>query len=121
MLGKVGTVKLRQCVVLELLCEHLVWGKLPASAPISVGSTVVVEATQSRAKPRNMLVGRVISPLWGDRWVPLKLINPSTETVTLKRNSKIADVSPATVEELSPPTKVSVNMQSVSNHPVATS
>lgn len=117
---KVGTVKLRESVVLEPLCEHLVWGKLPDSAPISVGSTVIVEASQSRARPRNVLVGRVITPLWGNRWVPLKLINPSTEAVVLKRNSKIADVSPCVaVEELSFPDKLTVNTQSVSQQKVA--
>lgn len=83
---KIGTVKLRQNVTLEPLHEHLVRDKLPTSAPLSVGSTVIVEPTQSRSRPRNLLVGLVISPLWGDRWVPLKLINPSSETVTLKRN-----------------------------------
>lgn len=118
---KVGTVKLRESVVLEPLQEHLVWGKLPASAPISVGSTVIVEATQSRARPRNVLVGRVITPLWGNRWVPLKLINPGTETVILKRNTKIADVSPCiAVEELSSPDKLSINVQSFLQQEVAT-
>lgn len=113
---KVGTVKLRGSVVLEPLCEHLVWGKLPSSASILVGSTVIVEATQSRARPRNVLVGRVITPLWGNRWVPLKLINPSTETVILKRNTKIADVSPCVaVEELSCPDKLSINVQGLLN------
>ena len=62
---KIGTVKLRQSITLEPLCEHLVWGKLPVSAPLSVGSTVVVEPTQSRSRPRNVLVGRVVTPLWG--------------------------------------------------------
>ena len=111
---KIGTVKLRQSVTLEPLREHLVWGKLPASAPISVGSTVVVEATKSRSGPRNVLVGRVVAPLWGDRWVPVKVINPSNEQVTLRRNSKIADVSPCVaVEELALPDRVCVNIQDV--------
>ena len=65
---KIGTIKLRQSVALEPLCEHLVWGKLPVSAPLSVGSTVVVEPTQSRSRPRNVLVGRVVTPLWGNGW-----------------------------------------------------
>uniref|UniRef100_A0A8C5H551 Gypsy retrotransposon integrase-like protein 1 n=1 Tax=Gouania willdenowi TaxID=441366 RepID=A0A8C5H551_GOUWI len=118
---KIGTVKLKQSVTLEPQCEHLVWGKLPASAPVSAGSTVIVEPTQSRSRPRNVLVGRVISPLWGDRWVPLKLINPSSVNVTLKRNCKIADVSPCVaVEELSPPDKIQVNMQSVTQDSAST-
>ena len=91
---KIGTVKLRQSITLEPLREYHVWGKLPASAPLSVGSTVIVEPTQSRSRPRNVLVGRVVTPLWGDRWVPVNLINPSSKAVTLRRNCKIADVFP---------------------------
>uniref|UniRef100_A0A3Q1FAW3 Gypsy retrotransposon integrase-like protein 1 n=1 Tax=Acanthochromis polyacanthus TaxID=80966 RepID=A0A3Q1FAW3_9TELE len=117
---RIGTVKLKKSVTLEPLREHLVWGKLPASAPLSVGSTVIVEPTQSRARPRNVLVGRVVTPLWGDRWVPLKLINPTSEAVTLRRNCKIADVFPCVaVEELSLPEKVSVNSQSVTQSSVS--
>ena len=111
---KIGTVKLKQSVTLEPLSEHLVWGKLPASATISVGSTVIVEATQSKSRPRNVLVGRVIMPLWGDGWVPLKLINPSDQMLVLKRSSKVADVSPCiAVEELSAADGVCVNTRDV--------
>ena len=118
---KIGTIKLRQSVILEPLCEHLVWGKLPASASLSVGSTVVVEPTQSRSRPRNVLVGCVVTPLWGDRWVPVKLINPSSKAVTLRRNCKIADVFPCVaVEELPSPEKVSVNIQDVTQGSVVT-
>ncbi len=68
---KVGTVKLQRSVTLEPQTEHLVWGKLPQSSVLSVGSTVIVEPTisptivESRARPRQILVGRVITPLWG--------------------------------------------------------
>lgn len=100
-------------MVLEPLHEHLVWGKLPPSAPLSAGSTVIVEPTQSRSRPRNILVGRSISPLWGDKWVPLKLINPSNKHVTLRKNCKVPDVYPCiAVEELSPPEKIMVNSHS---------
>ena len=106
---KIGRVRLRQSITLEPLREYHVWGKLPASAPLSVGSTVIVEPTQSRSRPRNVLVGRVVTPLWGDRWVPLKLINPSSKALTLKRNCMISDVFPSVaVEELPFPEKVSV-------------
>ncbi|KAK0155302.1 hypothetical protein N1851_002360 [Merluccius polli] len=36
---KVGTLKLQRRVTLQPQSEHLVWGMLPASAPMSVGST----------------------------------------------------------------------------------
>ncbi|KAL2087418.1 hypothetical protein ACEWY4_016246 [Coilia grayii] len=98
---KIGTVKLTQAVTLLPRHEHLVWGKLPANVPMSPGSTVVVEPTTSKAMPRGILVGRLVTPLWGDGWVPLTVVNPSDEAITLKRNSKLADVSPClAVEDL---------------------
>ncbi|KAL0152835.1 hypothetical protein M9458_051856, partial [Cirrhinus mrigala] len=81
---KVGTVKLQRSVTLEPQTEHLVWGKLP--------HTVIVQPTESRSRPRQILVGRVITPLWGDGSIPLKVINPTNYKVVLKRNAKIADV-----------------------------
>lgn len=64
---------------------------------MSPGSTVVVEPT--KAIPRNILVGRVVTPLWGDRWVLLKIVNLSDKVVTLRRNAKLADVSPCIATE----------------------
>lgn len=111
---KVGTVKVKSCVTLKPRSEHLVWGKLPESAVISVGSTVVVEPTQSKARPRHILIGRVVTPLWGDRWVPVKVINPPDRVVVLRRNAKIADVSPfIALEDLPKADKVKCNMQCV--------
>lgn len=78
---KVGTVKLQRSVMLEPQTEHLVWGKLPQSSVLSVGSTVIVEPTKSRTRPRQILVGRVITPLWGDGSIPLKVINPTNHRV----------------------------------------
>lgn len=68
---KVGTVKVKSCVTLNPRNEYLIWGRLPESAVMSAGSTVVVEPTQSKARPKQVLVGRVVTPLWGDRWVPV--------------------------------------------------
>ncbi|XP_060760477.1 uncharacterized protein LOC132870694 [Neoarius graeffei] len=64
---KVGTVKLTQAVTLLPRHEHLVWGRLPPNVPMSPGSTVMVEPTGSKAQPRGVLVGRLVTPLWGDR------------------------------------------------------
>ncbi|KAL0194912.1 hypothetical protein M9458_008484, partial [Cirrhinus mrigala] len=89
---KVGTIKLQQCVTLLARQEHLVWGKLPKNVPMPPGSTVVVEPTTARCASRDILIGRVVTPLWGDRWVPVKVTNFSDKPVTLKRNRKLADV-----------------------------
>ena len=89
---KIGTVKLHQAVTLLPGHEHLVWGKLPANSRGPPGSTVIVEPTTSRSVPRNILVGRVVTPLWGDGWVPLKIMNPTEKPVFLRRNAKVADV-----------------------------
>lgn len=96
---KIGTVKLQQSVTLLARQEHLVWGKLPSNVSMSPGSTVIVEATSSKSMPRNIMVGRIITPLWGDRWVPMKVTNLLDKPVTLKRNSKLADVSPCVAVE----------------------
>ena len=98
---KIGTVKLTQAVTLLPRHEHLVWGRLPANVPMSPGSTVVVEPTSSGAMPQGLLVGRLVTPFWADRWVPMTVVNPSDKPVTLRRNSKIADVSPClAIEDL---------------------
>lgn len=90
----VGTVKLHSAVTLSPGQEHLVWGKLPAKSCGQVGSTVMVEPSRVHSASKKVLVGRVVSPLWGDGWIPLKLINPSDKPVTLRRNTKVADVYP---------------------------
>lgn len=37
-------------------------------------------------------MARIVTPLWGNRWVPLKIMNISDSPVVLRRNSKLADV-----------------------------
>ncbi|KAI3354733.1 hypothetical protein L3Q82_004566 [Scortum barcoo] len=96
---KIGTVKLQQSITLLTRQEHLVWDKLPKNAPMSLGSTVIVEPTSSKSMPRNIMVGRIITPLWGDGWVPMKVTNLLDKPITLKRNSKLADVSPCLAVE----------------------
>lgn len=97
--NKVGTIKLQQCVTLLARQEHLVWGRLPKDVPMSPGSTVVVEPTTSKSVSRNVMVGRVITPLWGDHWVSVKVTNISDKPVTLRRNRKLADVFPCVAVE----------------------
>lgn len=63
---KVGTVKLKHAVTLEPLTEHLFWGRLPAHLCLSAGSMVVMESSESRTVSRSVMVGRVVTPLWGD-------------------------------------------------------
>lgn len=57
------------------------------------GSEVIVEPTNAKSRPRTVIVGRTVALLRGDGWLPLKVINPSHKSVTLKRNTKIGDVS----------------------------
>lgn len=68
---KVGTVRLQRAVTLLPQKEYIVWGKLPPSAPVSPGSTVIVEPTSACSTPKNIMVGWVITPMWGDRWIPM--------------------------------------------------
>lgn len=89
----VGTAKLTQAITLLPQREHLVWGKLPTSSIISVGSTVMIGPSKAQTHKKGVLVGRAIATLPGDRWVPVKLVNPSNKPITLRRNAKIADVS----------------------------
>lgn len=96
---KVGIVRLREAVTLLPQKEYVVWGKLPPSALVSPGSTVIVEPTSARSTPKNIMVGRVITPMWGDRWVPMKVLNPTQSPVTLRRNAKIADIFPCVAVE----------------------
>lgn len=89
---KVGTVRCNSATCLEPGREYLIWGRLPKNTAISPGSTVMTEPTSSRSAPRGVLVSKIVTPLWGDRWVPLKLINTSDRPVLLRRNAKLADV-----------------------------
>lgn len=91
---KVGTLKSKSVVVLQPMSEHLVWGRLPPGLKLSVGSTVIIEPSTSRCVHRNVLIGRVISPLWGDGWLPVKMINPTNSEIVLRKNAKLADVYP---------------------------
>lgn len=54
---------------------------------------IIVEPTSSKSMPHNIMVGRVITPLWGNRWIPMKVTNLLDKPITLKRNCKLADVS----------------------------
>lgn len=91
---KVGTLKLKNAVTLQPMTEHLVWGRLPTGTVLSAGSTVLIEPCTSPCVNKQIMVGRIVSPLWGDGWLPIKIINPTSTEITLRRNSKVADVAP---------------------------
>jgi hypothetical protein len=95
----IGTAKLTQAVTLLPRHEHLVWARLPVSAPVSEGSAVLVDAPRSQSHKKNIMVGRAVATMSGDRWVPVKIINPSDKPVTLRRNAKVADVFPCVALE----------------------
>lgn len=59
----------------------------------------MVEPTSARSTPRNILVGRVVTPMSGDRWIPVKVLNPTQKAITLRRNAKLADVFPCLAME----------------------
>ncbi|XP_039503265.1 uncharacterized protein LOC120459855 [Pimephales promelas] len=89
---KIETVRCNSATCLEPGREYLIWGKLPKNTAVSPGSTILTEPTSSRSAPRGVLVAKIVTSLWGDRWVPLKLINTSDRPVLLRRNGKLADV-----------------------------
>lgn len=76
------------------MTEHLVWGRLPMGTVLSACSTVLIEPSAAACVNKQIMVGRIVSPLWGDGWLPMKIINPTSAEITLRRNSKIADVFP---------------------------
>lgn len=95
----IGTVKLANAVTLMPRHEHIVWGKLPNNAPVSQGSAILVEPSKSQSHKKNIMVGRTVASMSGDRWVPVKVVNTSHKPVTLRRNTKLADVSPCVALE----------------------
>lgn len=48
---------------------------------------------------RNIMVALVITSMWGDGWVPMKITNLTDQLVTLRKNRKLADVSPCLAVE----------------------
>lgn len=115
---ELGSAKLKKSVTLQPMTEHLLWAKLPATNISAVGSSVLVEPTQSRTRPAQILVGRVVTTLYGDGWVPVKVVNPTTKPLRLKRNAKVADVSTClSVQDLPEPKRVQLNTQFSPNSP----
>lgn len=109
----VGTLRLKSSVTLQPMSEHLVWGRLPPGPVLSAGSTVVIEPSTSRCVHRNVLVGRVVSPLWGDGWLPVKVNNPTNSEIMLRINEKVADVYPCVaLEDLAHNTDMMVSQNS---------
>ena len=95
----IGTVKLANAVTLTPRHEHVVWGKLPGVSTVSKGSAILMELLKSQSHKRNIVIGRTVASMSGDRWVPVKIMNTSDKPVTLRRNTKLADVSPCVALE----------------------
>lgn len=89
----IGTVKLVQAVTLFPKQEHLVWGKLPAGSLLSEGSAVLVEPSKTQTHKKNIIVCWSVASMNGERWIPFRILNKSDKAVTLKRHTKVADVS----------------------------
>uniref|UniRef100_A0A8C2FH10 Gypsy retrotransposon integrase-like protein 1 n=1 Tax=Cyprinus carpio TaxID=7962 RepID=A0A8C2FH10_CYPCA len=95
----IGTAKLVQAVTLLPRQEHLVWAKLPPTTPISEGSAVLIEPTKSPTHKKDVIMGRVVVSMTADRWVPVRMLNPTDKSITLRKNSKIVNVSPCVALE----------------------
>lgn len=96
----IGTVKLANAVTLTPRHEHIVWGKLPGVAPVSQGSAIEVGPSKFQSHKRNIIIiGRTVASMSGDRWVPVKIVNTSDKPVTLRRNTKLADILPCVALE----------------------
>lgn len=80
-------------------------GEVPNGARVSSGSTVIVEPTSACSALKDILLGKVLTPMWGDRWVPKKVLNASLNPVTLSRNAKLVDVAPCLAVENLPVTQ----------------
>lgn len=92
---------LKQCITLAPQHEHLVWGKLKEQVPLSIRTTIVVKPKTSKSSPRNVLVAHTVCPLWGDKWIPMKVVNLLNHLLTLRQNAKVAQVYPClTLEDL---------------------
>ncbi|KAL4007957.1 hypothetical protein ACER0C_001809 [Sarotherodon galilaeus] len=89
----IGTVKLAQAVTLLPKQEHLVWGRLPASSPLSEGSAILIEPPKSQTHKKGVIVCRTVVSMSGDRWVPVRILNTCDKPITLRRNTKVADAS----------------------------
>ncbi len=80
----------------------------------------MIEPTQSKARPTQILVGRVVTPLWGGGWVQVKIVNPIERPLTLLKNAKVADVSPCfSVQDLPEPPRIHSSAQYVQSPPSA--
>ena len=91
---KVGTLSLKKAVVLEPMQEHLMWGRLQDTQNLSAGSAVIIEPCSARSTPRTIREMKTVALLCGDGWLPVQVINPSEKSMTLRRNTKLADVFP---------------------------
>ncbi|KAK7906651.1 hypothetical protein WMY93_015263 [Mugilogobius chulae] len=107
----IGTAKLTKAVTLQPRQEHLVWTKLPANSALSEGSAVLVEPTKCLTHKNDIIVCRSVSNMHGDRWIPVRMLNTSSKSVTLRRNTKIAEVSACiAIEDLDEDTEESESL-----------
>ena len=96
---KIGTVRCNSATFLQPGCEYLLWVKLPKTTRVSPGSAVMTEPTSARSAPKGLMVARIVTPLWADGWVPLKVMNVSDKPLFLRRNAKLADLVPCVALE----------------------
>ena len=91
---KVGTVKLTQAVTLLPKQEYLLWGRLPSNVPKSTMEHSYCGAYHLQVCASGHHGGESGHAAVG-RWLDLlKITNISDKPLTLRKNSKLADVSP---------------------------
>lgn len=94
-----GTAKLTLAVTLLPRQEHLVWAKLPAASPLSEGSAILIKPCKAHTHKKNIIVCKSVSSISGNKWIPVRILNTSDKPLTLKHNTKVADMSPCTAVE----------------------
>lgn len=60
---------------------------------------MLIEPTKSPTHKKDIIVGRVVVSMTAHRWVPIRMLNPYDKPITLKRNYKVANVSPCVALE----------------------
>lgn len=95
----IKTARLAQAITLLPRQEHLVWARLPPKTPVSEGSAVLIEPSRSPTHKKDIIAGHIVASMTADQWVPVRMLNPYEKPITLKRNSKVADVCPCVALE----------------------
>ncbi|KAK7877966.1 hypothetical protein WMY93_031394 [Mugilogobius chulae] len=109
--SEIAMMFIRNCPDANLACVF-------KCKPISKWSLIEVQEAIDEHQ-REHQAKRSVSNMHGDRWIPVRMLNTSSKSVTLRRNTKIAEVSACiAIEDLDEDTEecesLDMNNQSVS-------